>query len=157
MTQSETRYIKQVVDIGRRLGLNGMIANAMASNIFAESLNLYAFGRFCKDPSATPEQAILEFAGFISDPETTADLAQVIRFVENHSTWQAGMPEKYRLPNFGVTRPNSANEAYNMLSKVAIRRQSPLPMMKSPAAYVEKLKERLRILARTQHENSAQH
>ena len=157
MTQSETRYIKQVIDTGRRLGLNGMIANAMATNIFAESLNLYAFGRFCKDPSATPEQAILEFAGFISDPETTADLAQVIRFVENHSTWQAGMPEKYRLPNFGVTRPNSANEAYNMLSKVAIRRQSPLPMMKSPAVYVEKLKERLRILARTQHENSAQH
>jgi hypothetical protein len=150
MTQSETRYIKQIVETGRRLELDGMIANAMASNIFAESLNLYAFGRFCKDPSATPEQVILEFAGFISAPKTAADLAQVIRFIENHSTWQAGMPEKHRLPNFDVTPLKSAKEAYNILSKVAIRRQCPVPMIKPPAAYVEKLKERLRILAKTE-------
>jgi hypothetical protein len=152
MTQSETRYIKQIVETGRRLELNGMIANAMASNIFAESLNLYAFGRFCKDPSATPEQVILEFAGFISEPETAAELTQVIRFIENRSTWQAGMPAQYRLPNFDVAPLKSAHDAYNRLNKVAIRKRCPLPMLKPPAAYIEKLKERLRILAKTEHE-----
>jgi len=156
MTQSETRYLKQIVETGRRLGLDGMIANAMAADIFAESLNLYAFGRFCRDPSATPEQVILEFAGFISDSETAADLAQVIRFIENRSTWQAGMPEKYRLPNFDVTPLKSAHDAYNRLNKVAIRKRCPLPMMKPPAAYVEKLKERLRILAKTENKNGVE-
>jgi hypothetical protein len=153
MTQSETRYLKQIVETARRLELNGMIANAMASNIFAESLNLYAFGRFCKDSSATPERVILEFAGFISEPETAANLAQVIRFIENHSTWQAGTPQKYRLPNFDVTPLKSAHDACQLLNKVAIRRQCPLPLIKPPAAYVEKLKERLRILAKTEKEN----
>ncbi len=84
LAQPETRYIKDIIDAARRLKLDGMIANAMAPNIGAESLNLYAFGRFCKDPTATPEQVIREFAGFISEPETVAELAQVLRFIENH-------------------------------------------------------------------------
>jgi hypothetical protein len=92
ITQSETRYLKQVIDTARRLGLNGMMANAFAANIFSESLNLYAFARFCKDPAATPEKVIDEFAGFLSEPESAAELAQVIRYIENRSTWQAGMP-----------------------------------------------------------------
>jgi hypothetical protein len=152
MTQSETRYIKQIVETGRRLELDGMIANAMASNIFAESLNLYAFGRFCKDPRATPEQVILEFAGFISEPETAADLARVIRLIENRSTWQAGMPEKYRLPNFDVAPLESAHDAYRLLNKVAARKQCSLPLLKPPAAYIEKLKERLRVLTKTENQ-----
>ena len=142
--QPETRYIKQIIDAARRLGLNGMIANAMAPNIPAESLNLYAFARFCKDQAATPEQVILEFAGFISEPETVADLAQVLRFIENHSAWQAGLPEKHRLANFNVGGLKTAKDAGDMLAKVAVRKQSGLPMSILPAAYVQKLKERLR-------------
>jgi hypothetical protein len=42
IAQSETRYLKQLLGTGRRLGLNGMIANAFEANIPAESLNLYA-------------------------------------------------------------------------------------------------------------------
>jgi hypothetical protein len=148
MTQAETRYIKRLVDTGRRLGLNGMIANAMAANIFAESLNLYAFGRFCKEPQATPDQVIGEFAGCIAEPGTAAELARVIKFIENHSTWQAGMPKKYRLPDFDVEPLKSAQEACQILTTVVVRKQCPLPMMKPPAAYVKKLKERLQILSK---------
>jgi hypothetical protein len=147
LAQSETRYIKQAIDTGRRLGLNGMIANAFESNVFAESLNLYAFARFCRDPAATPEQVILEFAGLISKPETAGDLAQVIKFIENHSTWQSGLPEKHRLANFDVGTLKSAAEASQKLAKVAVREPCPLPILKPPAAYVEKLNERLAILA----------
>ena len=64
-----------------------------------------------------------------------------------------GMPEKHRLPNFDVTSLKSANDAYNILRKVAARRQCPLPIIKPPVAYVEKLKERLRILAKAENEN----
>jgi len=147
-TQAETRYLKQIIDTGRQLGLNGMVANAMTSNIFAESLNLYAFARFCKDPAATPEQVIIEFSGFISEPKTAGELATVLRFIENRSTWQAGMPEKYRLTDFDVGSLKSAKDALDMLAKVAVRNHCPLPMEKAPAAYVEKLKERLEMLVK---------
>ncbi len=145
--QAETRYIKQAIDNGRQLGLNGMVANAMAPNIFAESLNLYAFGRFCKDSAATPEQVIREFAEGIAEPESAGELAQVIKFIENRSTWQAGLPQKYRLPNFDVGTLKSANEVLGILAKLAVRERSVFPMPKPPAAYVEKLKERLQIIA----------
>jgi hypothetical protein len=146
--QSETRYIKQIVDTGRQLGLNGMIANAMAENISAKSLNLYAFGRFCKDPAATPEQVTAEFAGFISEPKTAGDLAEIIRFIENHSTWEAGMPSKHRLPGFDVQGLRSAKDACEALAKVAVREHCPLPMSESPAAYAGKLKQTLELLAK---------
>jgi hypothetical protein len=156
-TQAETRYLKKIIDSGRQLGLNGMIANAMAPNVFAESLNLYAFARFCKDPTATPEQVILEFSGFISEPKTAGDLAMVLRFIENRSTWQAGMPEKYRLPNFDVGSLRSAKDALDLLAKVTVRKQCPLPMEKPPAAYVEKLTERLEMLVKEDQKTEAAH
>jgi hypothetical protein len=147
-TQAETRYLKQLIDTGRRLGLNGMTANAMAPNIFAESLNLYAFGRFCKDPAATPEQVIREFAENIAEAKSAGELAHVIEFIENRSTWQASLPQKYRLPDFDVGTLKSANDALGILAKLTVRERSKLPMTKPPSAYVEKLKERLQIIAK---------
>lgn len=148
LAQSETRYLKQLIDNARRLGLNGMIANVMDANTFAESLNLYAFGQFCKDPKAAPERVIDEFAGFLSEPKTSAALGTVLRFIENHSTWQAGLPPAHRLPNFGVGLLKSPQDALDLLAKVRVRRESGLPMAKSPAEYVLKLQERLKMLKR---------
>jgi hypothetical protein len=148
LTQSETRYIKHTVDAARSLGLNGMTANAMAPNIFAETLNLYAFARCCKDPAATPRQIIDDFAGFLSEPETAPALATVLRYIENRSTWHAGMPPAYRLPNFDVGALKSPQDALALLSKVRLRRESLLPMSKPPAQYALKLKERLEMLTR---------
>jgi predicted GH43/DUF377 family glycosyl hydrolase len=153
--QSETRYIKQVIDQARRLGLNGMVANAMEANIFAESLNLYAFARFCKDPQATPERVIDEFAGFLSEPETSAALAAVLRFVENHSTWQAGLPPAHRLPNFDAGSLQSPQDALDLLGKVRPRKESLLPMGKPPGDYVRKLQKRLEVLKRDEKKPEA--
>jgi hypothetical protein len=146
LAQAETRYIKQTIDAARSLGLNGMTANAMAPNIFAETLNLYAFARCCKDPTATPQQIIADFAGFLSEPETAADLATVLRYIENHSTWQAGMPTAYRLPDFDVRPLKSPQDALALLAKVRLRPESVSPMSKPPAQYVLKLKDRLEML-----------
>ncbi len=146
LSQSETRYIKHIVDIGRELGLNGMVANAFASNIFAETLNLYAFGQFCQEPELTPEAVIQRFSLLVSEPATAVDLEQVIRYIENQSTWQSGLPEKYRLPDFTVEGIQNAEEAQRRLSTVTARAQWPWPMPKSPADYIDKLQERLSIL-----------
>jgi hypothetical protein len=35
------------------------------------------------------------------------------------------MPQKYRLPSFDITPPKSTNDAYQLLNKVAVRRQCP--------------------------------
>ena len=132
---------------GRRLGLNGMIANAFEANIPAECLNLYAFARFCQDPAATPEGVISEFASFIVEPDSIADLAQVIAFIENHSTWQAGLPLKYRLPDFDTGAQMTARTALDALARMSIRAHSTLPLPLSPAAYVERLHARVKMLA----------
>jgi hypothetical protein len=152
LTQAETRYIKRTVDAARSLELNGVIANAMVSNVFAESLNLYAFARCCKDPAATPQQIIDEFAGLLSESETAPALAKVLRYIENHSTWHAGMPPAYRLADFDVAPLKSPQDALDWLAKVRARRQSTLPMSKPPAEYLRKLKERLEMLARKEKE-----
>ena len=146
-TQAETRFISKTIGRARQLGLNGVVANAMAENIFAESLNLYAFGRCANDPSATPEQVIDEFARFLAEPQSVADLAQVIRFLENQSTWQAGLPERHREPNFDVGPLDSPAKAYDQLNRVALREKCGLPELPgSPAAYVQKMKQRFRVL-----------
>lgn len=145
--QSETRYVKQMVDTARRLGLNGLVANVMAPNIFAESLNIYAFGRFCNDPSATPEQVISEFAGFIAEPESADALTRVLEFVENRSTWQAGMPAAHRLPDFQVASLRTAAQARELLDRVGARSTAGFPSLPgAPKAYLEKLKQRLQSL-----------
>lgn len=148
IAQSETRYIKQIVDTARRIGLNGMIANAMEGNIFGKSLNLYAFGRFCKDPAVTPEKVVDEFAGFLCEPESAGELSLVIRYVENLSTWQAGMPQKFRLPDFETGGLKSAQNALDLLAKIRPRSASALPMSKPPAEYLRRLKQRLEVLTR---------
>lgn len=147
LAQSETRYIKRIIEIARRLGLDGMIANAFETNIFAETLNLYAFPRFCQDPNVMPEQVIDDFAGLISEPKTATELGQVLRFIENHSTWQAGLPEKNRLPNFDVGTMKSAQDARAALARIVARKECPLPLAKSPGEYLQKLDQRLGILA----------
>jgi hypothetical protein len=146
LAQSEIRYIKQIIDTGRKLGLDGMIANVFQSNISSERLNLYAFARFCKDSRATPDLAIREFAGFCSEPETADDLAAVLKFIENNSTWQAGMQPERRLPNFDTGEMKSPQDALNALAKVVARKQSDLPMPRPTADYLLKLKERLEML-----------
>jgi hypothetical protein len=150
LAQAETRYIKRTVDAARSLGLNGMTANVMVPNIFPETLNLYAFARCCKDPTASPRQIIDEFAGLLAEPDTAPALATVIRYIENRSTWHAGMPPAHRLPNFDVGPLKSPQDALELLAKVRVRQRSALPMRKPPAEYLLKLKKRLEML--TQNE-----
>ena len=150
LSQSETRYIKQLTDNGRQLGLTGMTGNTFVENIFAESLNIYAFAQFCKDPNLTPEQVIGQFAGHLSEPDTADDLASVLKYIENHSTFQGRLPTQYRVPNFDVGALNTPQDAYNKLRAVVLRDQPTLPITGTPEAYVAKLEERLIMLGQEQ-------
>jgi hypothetical protein len=140
-SSAETRYIRAIVDRGRALGLDGLVANAIYFN--DEALNIYAFGQMCRSPNLTPAQVIDQFAGLITDSKTRSALGQVLRYVENHSNWQVSMPAWARLKNFDVPNVKSPSAALDLLAQVrpSVNPANPLP--EEPALYLRRLKKRL--------------
>lgn len=144
-TQAETRYLHKIVNDMRNIGLNGVIANGSPGSCRAEALNLYAFGRFCQDPSATPLTVIDEYASYLADDATMDALAQVLQFIENYSTWQSGLPESAHLPSF-ESGLSSAEEALDLLDGVTLNSNPPSWLPEPPADYLDRLRKRLEII-----------
>jgi len=142
-SQAETRYIHQVVNGARSAGINGMIANTEGEGTLIEALNVYAYARFCNDSKLTPETVIDEFAGhYTDDEESKAKLAQVIRFIENHSTWEESIPEGYRLPKLAC-RFKDVHEALEAIDQVKPLKVPRFPVPEPASAYLDRLKDRL--------------
>jgi hypothetical protein len=139
--QAETRYIRAIVDVGRRLGLDGLVANAAYTT--SEALNLYAFGRMCLDPNLTPEAALEEWAGIITEDDSRAGLGRVLRFIENHSNWQNSLPPRYRRPDLPCEQIATAAIAIEQLSRVKPRSHLPIALLEPPASYLARLSHRL--------------
>ena len=144
-SSSETRYIRALTDRGRALGLDGLVANAIFRE--AESLNIYALAQMCRSDALKPEQVIEQYAGFIADEKTRPALADVIRFVENHSNWQNSLPAQFRLKNFDVPDVTSASQALRALAQVQPRVRPPIPLLEPPALYLGRLKKRVEAIA----------
>jgi hypothetical protein len=141
----EARYIRAIVDRGRALGLDGLVANAIF--VKDETLNIYAFAQMCRSADLTPEQVIDRYAGLIADVETQVDLGQVLRYIENHSNWQVSLPASSRLKNFDVPNVPSASVALGLLAQVRPRTQPAIPLPETPALYLQRLKKRLEAIA----------
>ena len=141
----ETRYIRALVDCGRRLGLDGLVANAIFRE--AESLNIYAFGQMCRSAELTPERLIDQYAGFVADEKTRGVLARVLRYIENHSNWQNSLPASSRLKDFDLPHALSAPVALDLLAQVRPRVQPAIPLLEPPATYLGRLKKRLEAIA----------
>lgn len=141
----ETRYIRALVDRGRGVGLDGLVANAIF--LKAEALNIYAFGRMCRSADLTPEQVIDQFAKVIADEETRIALGRVLRYIENHSNWQISLPASSRLKDFDVPDVPSASAALALLAQVRPRSRPAIPLPEAPALYLARLKKRLEAIA----------
>ncbi len=141
----ETRYIRALVDCGLRLGLDGLVANAIFRE--AESLNIYAFGQMCRSAELTPERLIDQYAGFVADEKTRGVLGRVLRYIENHSNWQNSLPASYRLKDFDLPHALSARVALDLLAQVKPRVQPAIPLLEAPAIYLGRLKKRLEAIA----------
>jgi hypothetical protein len=142
---AETRYIRALVDRGRAIGLDGLVANS--AFVEAEALNIYAFGRMCRSPHLTPEPLLDEFAGLIADDATKRPLGQVLRFIENHSNWDNSLPPLYRLKPLRCAGITTAQIALDLLAKVRPRESPPIPLPEPPAAYLQRLRRRLEAIA----------
>ncbi len=147
--QAETRYLHRIASQARSIGLDGLISNTDSKDAYLEQTNLYAFARCCHDESANPEGVITEFAAQLAEAGSAGDLARVLSFIENHSTWEASLPPQYRLPAFEGTGFADASEALATLEKVEPRQRPDIPLAEPPAAYLARLGERLRDLVRT--------
>jgi len=144
-SQSETRYIRAVVDRARELGLGGLVANA--SFVLAEPLNIYAFGRMCQSPSLTPDALLEEYASLLADRQSVHSLAQVLRFIENHSNWDNSLPQRYRSKPLDCGDITSAAMAQQALAKVLPRAKAPIVLPESPPLYIQRLQRRLEAIA----------
>jgi len=143
--QAETRYIRSVIDKGREIGLDGLVANAMFTT--SEALNIYAFGRMCHTPKLGPEATLDEWAGIIANDATTADLGRILRFIENHSGWQNSLPPAYRLPALPCEQLVTATNAIELFDHVVPRVNPPIPLVELPAAYLARVHRRLDTIA----------
>jgi hypothetical protein len=144
-SSSETRYIRAIVDWGHRLGLDGLVANAIFFQ--AESLNIYAFGQLCRSADLTPEQVLDQYAGLIGDEKSRFALGRVLRYIENYSNWQNSLPSSYRLKNFEVSELTSATAALELLAQVKPCARPVIPLLEPPALYLGRLKMRLETIA----------
>jgi hypothetical protein len=144
--QIETRYIHRLVARMRALGMTGIIGNWTHEGHRYKALNTYAFGRFCRDPRATPERVIEEYARCIADDSTWRDLAQVLRFIEGHSNWDRKLPEMHRLPPLACTL-KSVEEAREALERVKPRARPRFALPEPPQDYLRRLAARLDNLA----------
>ena len=140
-SSAETRYIRALVDSGHKIGLDGLVGNAIYFQ--AESLNMYAFGQMCRSADLTPEQVLDRYAGFIADEKTKVTLGRVLRYIENNSNWQASLPERYRLKNFDLPDVTSASAALKLLAQVNPCLQPAIPLLEPPPLYLGRLKKRL--------------
>lgn len=145
--QAETRYLHRVVNAARDMGLNGIVGNVSQKGSPAEVLNVYAFARFAQDPDATPESVLREFAGTLVEEQSVDALTEVLAFIENHSSWEGGIPTAHRLPPLPTPLKEVA-AARAQLSTVSPRPTATLPMPEAPAEYLKRLDERLVYLSR---------
>jgi hypothetical protein len=140
-SQCETRYIRAVIDRGRQIGLDGLVANA--AFVQAEPLNIYAFGRMCRSATLTPDALLDEYASFLADGKSAHTLAQVLRFIENHSNWDNSLPKPYRLKPLDFGDVTSAAIAQERLAKVVPRANPPIALPEPPVLYLKRLQRRL--------------
>jgi len=146
--QIETRYIHRLVGQMRKIGMNGIVGNWSYAGYLAKALNTYAFARFCRDPRATPEGVIDEYAKCVADDATWRDLAQVLRFIEGQSNWQRKLPADWRLPPL-VCDIQSAKAALEELGRVVPRAKPLFALPEKPQEYLNRLSERLRGMGAT--------
>jgi hypothetical protein len=144
-SQAETRYLRAIVDHGRRLGLDGLVANAFF--VAAEPLNIYAFGRLCQAPGLSAEAVLEEYAGLVADDATCGSLAIVLRLIENHSNWDNSLPPAYRLPRLDCGPVTTPALALERLAEVVPRAAPPIPLPEPPDAYLGRLRARLEEIA----------
>jgi hypothetical protein len=145
LPQFETRYIHSYVSAMRILGENGIIGSWSYAGYQSKMMNTYAFARMVNDVSATPESVIDEFCCFISEPQTRKTLAEIIKFIENHSNFESKLPDKYKLGKMSTT-VTSAAQALTLLDTVKENSANKFPLPLGPDEYLELLKQRLEMM-----------
>ena len=121
---------------------------ANASYVAAEALNVYAFGRMCRDASLTPEAMLDEYAGLVATKETKKELGAVLRFIENKSNWQNSLPANARLADLDCGDVTTVEKAKSALAKVQPLEKALIPIPETPSVYLGRLKKRLEQIAK---------
>ncbi len=123
----EVRYLAALLQSLNSVGIDSVIGNLYLPLL--QLPNTYAFGRLTQDPMLTPETILHDFAGLLAHKDDTAQLTDVLIWLENHSYWQEQMPPDGKLPLL----PSTLNRAQAVQSAAAIR-PNPKPSLPLPIA-----------------------
>ena len=145
LQQIETRYIHQYLNNVRELGFNGVIGSWSYNAFKTKSLNTYAFGRMANDKTATPEQVIDEYAGYLATADTCQILGQILRFVENDSNFEKKLPDNEKIAPLETTI-KTAQEALDQLAAVKPNTDNAFPLPMNAEEYLHNLKGRLELM-----------
>jgi hypothetical protein len=140
--QITTRYIYEIVKIYGDFGFNGVMGNYSNNGAYTCAQNTYALCRFAQDPSATPKMVLDEYASFVATEETCTILGDILRYIENYSSWHQKMPENRQLPDFATPfeTPSEARVAFN---NVIPREQGDAKLLGTPVQYLKLVEEKL--------------
>ncbi|MBR7141982.1 MAG: hypothetical protein IKD06_00415 [Clostridia bacterium] len=142
---SSLRYVHRDVNAMRELGADGIMADWTWKGYLGMAINTYGYARFVNDPAATPEKVIDEYASYLTDGEGRAALAQILRFIENKSRYDASLPKTKRLPKLECT-VTSAQQALDLLGSVTPKASSDFPLPENVDSIFARIKDRLNTL-----------
>ncbi len=143
---AETRMIHRFVRWAQRSGFDAVIGNWSYAAHRAEALNTYAFGRFCVDPSLTPEDVLRAWSRRIVSADSTAEMEQVLRFIENSSPVARQLPRRWRVRALAcrLKTPRAALDALDKVHPFA----EDTGLAEPATAYLERVRQRLKYLER---------
>lgn len=132
----EVRYIKELAQRIRTLGMDGEFVNAY--NPAFDMGNMYAYAQLHRNPDKPVRTILREFASLIARPGSVERLTEVFTFLENQSWWGRQMPPQFRLGPLPC-RLRSYEEAQSALREVEPLGESPAPLLMAPSDFLAEI------------------
>jgi hypothetical protein len=119
------RYIRQLCGQLAQAPFYAVMGNVYSAR---QSLNLYAFNRFCRQPDVSVETVLGEFVQQVCLPEGQQMLYDLLVYLENRDPWEEDLPPYRRLPWLVEAHPLSEREIKSALADLPrqISHQTPL-------------------------------
>lgn len=136
IVHSEVRYIRDLLRKLQGIGIDRVIGNLYLPCL--QLSNTYAYGRLLQDPETEASMVITDFARIVAHPADAEALAEVLTWVDNHSSWELQHPADARLPHLPCTLTDQTT-ALRQAKQVRPNSSPPLPLPIKPRLWLDDL------------------
>ena len=99
------RYLRQLCGLLAQAPFEDVMGNVYSGR---QALNVYALGRFARQPDLPVETVIADFAAEVAQPHGAHLVQDLLLYLENRDPWHADLPPYRRLPPLSENRIRSA-------------------------------------------------